>query len=158
MNNIKNKSFKEDVTNDLTKLTEILERRRHNFSDIRMTEFGEILNSDDSSDEYITELESEDSEEDSQEEILIEETETEPELFKCKDCEFSYKWRSGLAAHTKMSHTGKFKCGRCSYCFNEVIKLDSHLKEFHDKEQTTIAINTVELVGYSNKKKEDYAV
>jgi hypothetical protein len=69
-------------------------RSKQNFSDIRINEFGEILNSEeeDSDDQSETDEDSHEDEEETR--------------FKCNECDLTFTYSSGLEVHKRLTHTG----------------------------------------------------
>ena len=55
------------------------------------------------------------------------------EGIKCNICESTFCWQSGLRAHMKSMHTGKFKCDQCHWSFRSTEKLEEHIGYLHEK-------------------------
>jgi hypothetical protein len=102
-----------------------LKRRKQNFSDLRINEFGQIINSDEDSDDddYQEETDTEDDED--QEDLSV--INATQRTFKCAKCDSVFKWNSGLTAHIRHTHTGNFKCNQCNNNFKDKKHLENHM-------------------------------
>ena len=118
----------------IQRLRKVMEKRRHNFSDIRINEFGENLNSDESIDEYQSDSdkESEDEYENTHRERLLREN----QILECKKCNSTFRWRSDMITHMKTFNPGTFKCNRCSYCMNNQSMLEKHVHLLHNEDES----------------------
>ena len=82
-------------------------------------------------------------------EIIVDE---HREKFHCKDCDFSYTWKSGLEVHRRNFHSGPHKCNLCTYAFHNEESLIDHMRNLHDNFVSTNEEDSIISKG-SNKRK-----
>ena len=105
---------------------EVSDRKRQNLED---------LDNEESEHEYDPTEESDSEEEcvwpsnnSEREKLLIDQ-----ECIQCSTCDSTFCWQSGLRAHIKSMHTGKFKCDQCHWSFRSTEKLEEHIGYLHEK-------------------------
>ena len=120
----------------------VTERKQQDLKDLYQEE---LLDSDT---EYDPTMDS-DSEEERDKPSKNQDTEkfmAEEESINCNICDSTFRWQSGLRAHIKSMHTGKFKCVQCQWSFESLEKLKDHMGYLHSENHESSQIVQEELM------------
>jgi uncharacterized C2H2 Zn-finger protein len=77
-------------------------------------------------------------------------------MFKCSECESTFKTKFSLNYHVNVEHTGiRFKCGKCHKTFVTKSNVQRHINEVHDKNEIEIIELIVDINSDATAISED---
>ena len=130
----------QDRLSDMTDIPlEVTKRKKQDLGNLvtiqgNLNDMEELIDSDT---DYDPNQESDSEEEYHETERLL----IEEDSVQCNICDSTFRWPSGLRAHTKSMHTGNFKCKKCRWSFASIEKLQEHNEYLHSDDLDCSPVN-----------------